>query len=489
MISKKEIAVFFVSLVVFAGILGAGIFYYQARNKAENPPAPAPAAQAQNPQQSVETIPTSTIILSATSSAPTITPLSLPYSFDAKTATSSYWPKAWGTLLYSNGALTLVPDPSTRGANSFVNGASAWANYEVNADASPLMGGWFDIVARVSNSEQNFVYCEFGPNGTEVIERVDTADTQVAYAPASTTAATGVTENFGMEVYGNDVGCMMGGQEVVAARIAGNESPTGGIGFVTFGQPAAQKGVAVGEISVTPLSRETITVPFPPAPVSPPPPPPPPATPTEATTPIETLPYSIGTFNNAFVAGDGWTNWWGGSSESGGFLNIMATASSTGGGALLQGSGAWTDYTFQATVDWSQGETFGLVARYVDDNNYLVCEYDEKYVGEVHLRLDEHLDGNVIHLANGNVINYEEMGGPNIDAAIQVNGDQGECAFDGYIISSLIASNKIDPSLTYGEIGVTSWDPATDNSTIAVKSIGVVAGAYELGAYAQPSDD
>jgi hypothetical protein len=203
----------------------------------------------------------------------------------------------------------------------------------------------------------------------------------------------------------------------------------------------------------------------------------------------KTLPYSIGTFNNTFVSGDGWLNWWGGSSESGGVLTLQATATTTGGGVLLQGSDAWTNLTFQANVDWKQGETFGMIARYIDDNNYIVCQFDERALGAVHLRLDEHLNGQVIHLADGDVLNYEEEGGSNIIAAIQLSGNQGICAFNGYIISSLADSDTISPALSHGEIGFTSWDPALDNSQIIVNNMAASTNMFQLGTYVQQTPE
>lgn len=168
-------------------------------------------------------------------------------------------------------------------------------------------------------------------------------------------------------------------------------------------------------------------------------------------------------------------------------LVIGASTSTTGGGALLDGGGAWTDYTFQATVNWNTGETFGIVARYVDDQNYLVCEFDEKNVGDLNIKLDQHLGGVVTHLADGDILNYDQAGGVNITADIQVKGDQGSCAFNGHTVSSLFTSQSIDPALSHGEIGFTTWDPTVNNSQIMVKNVGVSKTIYRLGSPVSPA--
>jgi hypothetical protein len=204
--------------------------------------------------------------------------------------------------------------------------------------------------------------------------------------------------------------------------------------------------------------------------------------PTTTTTIPLTLPYSVGTFifGNGFKDGDGWSSWWGSSSETGGFLTVGASVDGTGGGVALAGSNGWTDYTFQATVDWLKGETFGIIARYVDDNNYVVCDFDEPQVGDVRMSIEQYVNGNEIDLANGNIENYNQVGGAGIDVAIAVQGSEGECAFNGNVISTLVASTAITP-VQSGEIGFMTWDRTLGNSEIVVHTVGVTAGTYDLG--------
>lgn len=485
---KTQFIIFFSGLVVIGLMVVGGVAYFKPQNESDGflidkaPTVQSPA---------VETIPAGSIINTNTSSSsPVLVPLPLPYYFNASTSNEAYWPKAWGGVSFTNTSLALIPDPTTHGANSFLNGASSWANYAVSANVSWLRGGWFDIVSRVADNTQDFVYCEFGPNGTEIIERVNGVDTQIASTVASA-ANTGAAENFGMKVYGNNIACTMANQEVVGVSVQSNEPPKGGIGFVIFDAPNDQKQVNVSDISVTVLSRDTIAAPFPVVVATPPvvisPPPPPvvaPPTPTPTSTPVTvnalSLPYSDGgSGGGSFIPGDGWSNWWGYSSEQNEELMIGGTASSTGGGSLLQGSSAWTDYTFHATVVWYTGETFGMVARYIDNNNYLVCEYDTKNVGDMNLQLKEYVNGVATTLVNGDFSAANGSGGNGsiVATAIRVAGNQASCAFNGDSISNTVAGPSIDPSLSNnGEIGFTTWDPANNNSLIAVKSVQVANG-------------
>lgn len=192
------------------------------------------------------------------------------------------------------------------------------------------------------------------------------------------------------------------------------------------------------------------------------------------------LPYSVGTFGNDFTDGDGWINLIGTVSQKGGVLTISADASTTAGGALLNGSSDWSDYTFQTTLDWVRGETFGLMADYVDPKNFLVCEFDERNVGTIEVSFEKHVNGVVTSLATNNVINYEQMGGDDIMAAIEVHDNVGTCSFNNQTVSSVFDLD-VATSSQKGEIGFTTWDPQMNNSEIIVHTVGVINGAYQFG--------
>jgi len=194
--------------------------------------------------------------------------------------------------------------------------------------------------------------------------------------------------------------------------------------------------------------------------------PPPPALTTPAI-PIP-LPYRA----NTFEANDGWRDWWGDFSEASGTLTIGANASTTGSGALLGGSDAWTNYTFQATVDWTKGDSFGLLARYTPDDDYIACEFNQPSPGVTHMYLDEYTGGKGITLASVGVPNYNQTGGSNITASIAVRGSQGTCTFNGYSLSSGIGgATQNFPAA--GGIGFVTWDPDVSNSQIVVTGVNV----------------
>jgi hypothetical protein len=467
-----EFAVFIFALAAAAALIVGGIFYFKLPiNIPTSPAQVAPSQPVSVPQNNPETIPTSTIVVPAVSTSSAPAALRLPYAPTSATMNTRYWPKAWGDISFADDNILLTPDPTTHGANSFLNGASSWTNYAVNVNASSLAGGWFDIVARVSNNTQNFVYCEFGPNGTEVIERVNGNDTQIAFAAASTTGVAGAVENFGMKVYGNNIACMMANQEVVGAQVQDNrESATGGIGFVIFGQPQQQEGgVALSNISVTALKSDTITVPFPVAPVvstapsSPAAPPPPAVTPT----PALALPYSATTFNAA-----DWGNGWGTFSTASGTFDLETDISDTSAGIFLNNSASWTDYKFTAYVQWLSGQVFDLVARRADGGDLLECVFSEIDSSDTNVSINMISNGQTVTLSQGDslVTPSSHLFSIGFPVSMEVQGQNVRCDVDNQTISADIPSGL----LTQGGIGFIIWDPQQGNSQILVNEISVV---------------
>jgi hypothetical protein len=193
------------------------------------------------------------------------------------------------------------------------------------------------------------------------------------------------------------------------------------------------------------------------------------------------LPYSIGV-SNSFDADDGWAGWWGNVSQTAGVLSIGASATGTGSGAFFTGSYGWSNYSFSATIDWVKGQTFDLIARYQDSDDYVVCSYNEQQVGLVTMNLDQFIDGKQVNLAYGSVSNYNQLGGAGLPVAIEVHGDQGACGFDGHEISTAIDATTLTPT-SWGAIGFSTWDPNTNNSEIVVHNVSVISGTYNLQTY------
>lgn len=164
----------------------------------------------------------------------------------------------------------------------------------------------------------------------------------------------------------------------------------------------------------------------------------------------------------------GWQMWWGNFSEASGTLIIGSTNSTNGGGALLAGSNDWTDYIFEATLDWVEGNSFGLLARYAPDDDYAACELNIPSPDNVRMYLDQYIGGHGTTLGSVNIPNYSPAAGSDMTVSIAVKGSQTTCSFAGQSIARIV--NDLPKT---GGIGFVAWDPVLGNSQILVKNVTV----------------
>jgi hypothetical protein len=182
-----------------------------------------------------------------------------------------------------------------------------------------------------------------------------------------------------------------------------------------------------------------------------------------------TLPYDKSDFTNNVY----WQATWGTMFVSpAGTMDMVATSTGTGASIALAGSANWTDYKFEAKLDW-RGEMFGLTARAVDSQNYVLCAFDEQNLGAVHVVLQQFVNGNASTLATGDILNYDQPGGTDVDAYINVHGTTADCSLNNHIISSAGSSGGgLNPPFS-GGIGIVMWDPVPGTSALTIKSVDV----------------
>ncbi len=472
--NKRDLTVFIVILILVGTTFAGGVFYL--RGQEEQAAILATTA-------ATTTIPTVAPVTVIASSSSTLVPLSLPYALT--TSSRAYWPKYLDTNPTTGGALVLGASSSTRSDHTFVSGASSWKNYTVRANVSWLGGGWFDIAARVASNTQDFIYCEFGPNAVGIFERTHNNDVLITSADA-VAGGPGTNGDFGMSIYGSDVGCTIARKEAVGAHLVKDPAPTGGIGFIFWDSKENTSRGVVKNVRVTALTKNTVVFPFPLAvatpslitvtstpsaspgqakPAAPKPLPPAPV--------IQALafPYTESAFR-----GDGnWSATWGTLAiDAMGALDLHADASTTGANAHLKNSDSWGDLQFGATFDWPKGQSLGLVARYVNDNNYVACEFTETSFGDVHIELQQIINGDEHTLAAGDILDYTLPYRSDATAYIKVSGANGVCSFNNHVISNLnfINSWTLNPPFT-GAIGFTIWDPTPNNAEIVVHGVDV----------------
>jgi peptidoglycan/xylan/chitin deacetylase (PgdA/CDA1 family) len=378
----------------------------------------------------------------------------LPYSIASNNFDDVAWIPEWGQKSVTNGTLTFGAATSTNGGITFLNGSKTWSDYSFNANINWIKGNTFGMIARVQDA-RDFMYCDFGENSASIVERngdKENVVVQNAY-PASIDGGSG---DFGVRVYGNKIACSVGGQDVTTAVIPDTNLSYGGVGFTSWDSSMNNSEVIVNSMQVTPLTSDDITVPLPVSQGG--------GQSSLAASSVHlSLPYQETNFSND----PNWEKSWGVLAvDQSNFLDIGANASTTGGGALLAGSSAWTNYIFTATLDWVKGQTLSLLARYNDNNDDVSCEFDN--TGSI--RIYRLSGGQQVVLGQGTAPSFSTLN--DVTVSIQVNDGHVQCGLDSSIVPDYI-NWGMPPQLLQGGIGFDTWDPQANNSQIIVKQVSV----------------
>lgn len=279
----------------------------------------------------------------------------------------------------------------------------------------------------------------------------------------------GNSYQLGMRVYDAHVACSMAGQDVATAVIPSGGSRWGGLGFTSWDSILGNSEVQVQTLKVIPLAADDIQIPLP-APVSsirsaP--------TSTVTTPSIPPPNLSLPYVENKFTGDPNWLRIWGAMLvDASGFMHIGATSSTTGGGALLDNTGSWSNYNAVATINWVKGQTFTLFARYVDSQNYVACEFSEEDPGIVTMQLKESVNSKQVVLQTGTASGFYNDGRSAVAVGIKVNDSEGSCSFGNHTISNSGGNFYTLPQFK-GGIGLETWDPTVNNSEIILKSIDI----------------
>jgi len=192
---------------------------------------------------------------------------------------------------------------------------------------------------------------------------------------------------------------------------------------------------------------------------------------TATSTPGLSIPYVA----NNFAGDKNWQRTWGTKNVSSStFMLLAANALTSGASTILANTENWTDYQFNTTFDWIKGQEVGLIGRYVDDKNYLSCEFEDtsQFGGSgVTMKLVQDINGHQETLETGGAPNYKGIGANGIKAYIRVYEPYATCSFNGQTLPEY--DMTIYPPPMEGSIGFTIWDPSLDNSGIVVKNVDV----------------
>lgn len=168
-------------------------------------------------------------------------------------------------------------------------------------------------------------------------------------------------------------------------------------------------------------------------------------------------------YEDTFFKDNGWLDGWGKSKLEHGLLLTEATADENSSLTFLDGTALWKDYRSQADVELVTGNSFSVVARYNNGNNYASCDFSNS-----HISLTQRIQGNEIIISESDKV-FPINGGQSMNVGVGVHGSQISC----YLNGEEIVSGNLSPSLDHGGIGFKTWNANVNNSSLLVKKVKV----------------
>jgi len=172
----------------------------------------------------------------------------------------------------------------------------------------------------------------------------------------------------------------------------------------------------------------------------------------------KTLPYHSAFFKTGYD----WFPSWGSVIFSNGKL-IVETASTTSAQIFLNGGESFRDYGLTAVLDWNKGEEVMLLARFIDRDNFVSCNFTNKEV-----LVDENRLGKHTILAKKSL----ENGVPKsaVSLSIRVNGGSTECFIGG---KNIVSATGLTSFLKHGSVGFKIYDSKENNARVTISEITV----------------
>lgn len=389
------------------------------------------------------------------------------------------WANWWGGI-HAGKILALKTTTEERGAATFLAGSASFRNYSFLTRIDYPPKSVVSLLLRFKNGN-NYLSCNF-IDGLSFIEerlagqnRVITSNDHDLILPDSDLW-------LGARVNNNSLDCLLGDKVVAQASFPDGVLESGGVGFKLWHPDSEQVSLVIKEIIVTEPHQNSALATLPTYPVK--------SlknqeqgnieqedtsfptikipglieftTETASTSREQTLvQYRIHGADTQNV----WQSMYGEILLQDDSLRIGTTGLNRASLAVLQDSKNWSNYKLSATVDWFKGESFGLVARYEDSENYASCDYSSygAYVGLYLMAEGKNLLlGHSPRLSIPLIEPWKDQ-----TFSVEVSGDNIACLINNDVIlrNSLITMPKT------GGIGFSTWDREKGNTTVAIKSI------------------
>jgi len=404
----------------------------------------------------------------------------LPYVSNA--SNSIGWINTWG---YLDSSLRAASTGNTNGSFAFLDGSYGWVNYIYSIKIDWNKGSTFGLVARLIDND-NYASCVIDHNIIKIEERIEGKTNTLIKQKHNLLINTG--NIFAIVADGKNIACYIGDKKAIESKISAR-LPNGGIGFRTWDGKKDNTFIQVKRIEVLPIlgvanylrtaqkydvfisdiknptpidssfdfvnsSNENFDEYVPPVGYEP----------IKLSIDENRVPYETATYGFK-----GWKNSFGSFKQEEDEMYIGSNASTTSSLVTLQGSEDWVNYKFNTLVDWYQGSSFTLVARYKDSKNYVACSFSLYGRG---VRLFKVINGKTYDYGQSPQLPIPAVGPwKNNNLSISVTGNHIECLRN----NESVLRDDMAGIPSAGGVGLKTWNYSVNQALIGVKKIVVEA--------------
>lgn len=359
------------------------------------------------------------------------------------------WIKNWGNLTYGQNYMVLASSAGSQSASILLDGSNLWSNYTFSPQIDSFQADTIMLNARFKDKD-NYVSCQYAHKDVFVVQNLKGRNNILAQnsnfeMPKNNFA-------LGISVVGNGVRCYVNNILVVSTDNLDPQLNSGSIGFQISDSEIGKANIIIKDVYVNPGKNDAEII-KPPLYIS--------------GIKNETPGLSTQAIEKIKFGGFAWDRWYGSVSSTKEGMLMDANASSTGAGLLLHGSKLNQNYLFTANVEWLRGVSVQVLARRVDENNFIYCNFvhntSSDYVAV--FKVDS---GVKVRLEEMNLYNASSRTTTTMKVGIRVNGDKISCVLNS---TELQFNTQIPENLWFGGVGIQIWDPKINNSQMLIRNI------------------
>jgi len=267
------------------------------------------------------------------------------------------WRISWGNRTANNDGLHLFAKSDSSGALTLLDGTSAWSNYLSNTILDWSKGSHVSLIGRFKD-DKNYVACSFNDKSLK-IEQYLNGKRRVMVEKKTFFEMPKKDVELGIMVNKDKVECLVNGNSVIYAYYLSPALSHGGIGLKIWDSELNNSEIIAKKIEVTEIISDNKDMSI-----------------------YRELSFGdSNSINFDLATSSEWEIKDGAIDVTTNSFVLSGIPGKSSGYFVLGGGYNLTDYKVSSSFDWKSGSSASILARYVDNQNYMECSFNRSATG------------------------------------------------------------------------------------------------------------